>query len=129
MLRHGTSPEGMVLGTMVPIPKGRWANLTNSDNFRAITLSSILGKLFDYIVLVKEEIHLCTSNLQFSFKKGASTSLCTAMIQETVSYFVHGGSNVYIIMLDASKTFDHINYCKLFCVLLDRGVCPSKYVY
>jgi hypothetical protein len=124
MLRHGTSPEGMVLGTMVPIPKGRWANLTNSDNFRAITLSSILGKLFDYIVLVKEESHLCTSNLQFSFKKGASTSLCTAMIQETVSYFVHGGSNVYSIMLDASKAFDRVNYCKLFRVLLDRGVCP-----
>ncbi len=38
MLRHGLSPDGMLFGTMVPIPKGRWAHLSNSVNFRAITL-------------------------------------------------------------------------------------------
>ncbi len=48
----------------------------------------------------KENENLCTSGLQFSFKPGSSTSLCT-MIQETVSYFVHGGSNVYDLLLDA----------------------------
>ncbi len=98
MLRHSMSPNSMVLGTMVPIPKGKWANLTCSDNFRAITLSSILGKILDYIVLDKEASHLCTSYLQFSFKKESSTSQCTSMIQETVSYFVHGGSDVYGLM-------------------------------
>ncbi len=76
---------------MVPIPKARWANLTTSDHFRAITLNSIFGKLIDIIVMNKENENLCTSCLQFSFKPGSSTSLCTAMIQETVSYFVHGG--------------------------------------
>ncbi len=29
MLRHGTSLDGMLLGTMVPLPKGRWANLSS----------------------------------------------------------------------------------------------------
>ncbi len=109
---------------MVPIPKGRWANLTISVNFRAITLISIFGKLIDIIVINKENENLCTSGLQFSFKPGSSTDLCTAMIQETVSYFVHGGSNVYGLPLDASKAFDRVNYFKLFNVLLDRGMCP-----
>ncbi len=27
MLRHGLTPDGMLTGTMIPIPKGRWANL------------------------------------------------------------------------------------------------------
>ncbi len=72
----------------------------------------------------KENENLCTSGLQFSFKPGSSTSLCTAMIQETMSYFVNGGSNVYGLILDASKTFDRVNYFKHFNVLLDRGVCP-----
>ncbi len=114
MLRHGLTPDGILNGTMVPIQKGRWANLSSSDNFRAITLSSILCKLLDVIILTKEEAHLCTSNLQFSFKQGSSTSLCTAMVQETISYYVHNASNVYGLMLDASKAFDHVNYCKLF---------------
>ncbi len=47
MYRHATLPDGMLLVTMVPLPKGRWANLSSSDNFRAITLSSIFGKLLD----------------------------------------------------------------------------------
>lgn len=124
MLRHGTSPDGMLLGTMIPLPKGKWANLTSTENFRAITLSSIFGKLLDFIILCKEEDTLCTSELQFSFKKGSSTTLCTSMAQETVSYFVHNGTNVYGMLLDASKAFDRVNYCKLFRLLLDRGFCP-----
>ncbi len=69
---------------MVPLPKGRWANLSSTDTVRAITLSSIFGKLFDIIILIMEENSLCTSDLQFSFKTGSSPSLCTSMVQETV---------------------------------------------
>ncbi len=123
MLRHGLTPDGMLTGTMIPIPKGRWANLSTSDNFRAITLSNILCKLFDVVILTKEKGSLCTSNLQYGFKQGSPTSLYTAMMQETISYKVHNGSNVYGLMLEASKTFDHVNYCKLFRILLDKKVC------
>ncbi len=68
MLRHGLSQDSMLHGTMVPIRKGRWANVSSSDNFRVITLSSILFKLLDVIVMTKEKDNLCTSNIQFSFK-------------------------------------------------------------
>ena len=27
-------------------------------------------------------------------------------------------------MLDSSKAFDRLNYCKLFRIILNRGVCP-----
>ncbi len=76
------------------------------------------------IVLNKENENLCTSGLQFSFNPGSSTSLCSAMVQETVSYFAHGGTNVCGLVLDASKAFDRVNYYKRFNVLLDGGVCP-----
>ncbi len=124
MLRHGLTPDGMLTGTMIPIQKGRWARFSTSDNFRAITLSSILCKLLDVVILIKEKGSLCTSDLQYGFKQGSSTNLCTAMLQETISYYVHNGSNVYGLMLDASKAFDHVNYCKLFRILLDNKVCP-----
>ncbi len=58
MLHHGISPEGMLNGTMVPIPKGRCEHLTTSDNFRAITLSSIFGTLIDMIAMNKENEYL-----------------------------------------------------------------------
>ena len=78
----------------------------------------------DVVILTKESGNLCSSNLQFSFKSGASTSMCTSMIQETISYYVNNDSNVYGLMLDASKAFDHVNYCKLFRILLEKNICP-----
>ena len=42
-----------------------------------------------------------------------------------LSYYVHKGSNVYGLMLDASKAFYRLNYCKLFDILMKRGVCPT----
>ncbi len=118
MLRHGLTPDGMLTGTMIPIQKGRWARFSTSDNFRAITLSSILCKLLDVVILIKEKGSLCTSDLQYGFKQGSSTSLCTAIEQETISYYVHNGSNVYGLMVDASKAFDGVNYCKLFVLYI-----------
>ena len=124
MIWHGQSPDGMVIGTMVPMPKGKWTNSCLSDNYRAITLSSIIGKLLDIIIMNREDKQLLTSNLQFSFKKGASTSLCTCMVQETVCYFVSKDTNVYGLLLDLSKAFDRLNYIKLFKTLISRNVCP-----
>ena len=51
MLVHGHCPNSMLLGTMVPLAK--FQGTTCSDNFRAITLSSIFTKLFDLIILYK----------------------------------------------------------------------------
>ncbi len=41
MLRHGLTPEVILNGTMVPFPKGRWADFPSSDKFNTITLGSI----------------------------------------------------------------------------------------
>ena len=64
MLRHGVSPEGMLIGTMVPLPKGKWNELNNSKNFRAITISSLFGKLLDRIIIKREKSNLFTNDLQ-----------------------------------------------------------------
>ena len=63
MLRHGHSPKGMLMGTMVPLPKGRWNDLSNSKNFRALTISSLLGKLLDNVILDIESQKLKTNDL------------------------------------------------------------------
>ena len=42
------------------------------------------------------------------------TTLCTFMVLETIEYYKSEGSNVYIMLLDASKVFDRVNYVKLF---------------
>ncbi len=42
----------------------------------------------------------------------------------TVSYFNSKRSNVYFLLLDATKTFDEVNYCKIFSKLLNINLSP-----
>ena len=44
MLVHWHSPDSVLVGTMVPIPEEKRQLACTSDNFRAITLSSIVAK-------------------------------------------------------------------------------------
>ena len=46
-LRHGFSPDSMILGTMISIPKDKKKSLCSSSNYRAIALSSIFSKILD----------------------------------------------------------------------------------
>ena len=123
-LSHGLSPDSMIMGTMIPIPKNRKQSLCNSSNYRAIALRNIFGKILDWVILIKEDSVLCSSHLQFGLKKGMSTTQCTYSMLEMVNYHTFNKSNVFVLMLDDSKAFDRVNYCKLFGELLKRDILP-----
>ena len=67
---------------------------------------------------------MSTSKYQFAYKSGFSTSLCSFLVAETISYYRSRGSNVYMVSLDATKAFDRVQYSKLFNKLIDRDICP-----
>ncbi len=87
--RHGLSPDGMLSGTMITIPKGRWANLSNCEKVRSNTLNSTLCKILDVVILPKK-----VTIYALVIKPSGSTSRCTSMVQETISYYVNYGSNI-----------------------------------
>ena len=124
MLAHGCVPNDFLISTLVPIPKNKRKSLNNSDNYRAIALSSILGKLMDGILLVNCSRVFQTSDLQYGFKQRHSTNQCTFVVNEVIQYYSNNDSNVYMTLIDASKAFDRVQYVKLFKLLLSRNVCP-----
>lgn len=124
LLVHGHVPEVMSISTVIPIPKGKNVNITESVNYRGIALSSIFSKLFDMVILHRYCDLLCSCNLQFGFKRNRSTDMCTMLLKETVSYYVNNDSPVYCTFLDATKAFDRVDYSKLFRLLIRRKV-PS----
>jgi len=65
---------------------------------------------------------LDTSDLQFGFKQQSSTNMCTMVLKETISYYSSHHSSVFCTFLDASKAFDRVNFCKLFRLLIKRGL-------
>ena len=46
------------------------------------------------------------------------------MVLETVEYYKSKGSKVHVMLLNASKAFDRVNYVKLFEKLVKKGMCP-----
>ena len=122
MVVHGHSPNELLNAVLISIPKDLRGNLQSSDNYRGIALCSAITKITDYIFLDKHSDILKTSNLQFAFKEEHSTTMCTSVIKEVISYYNSRDSNVYACCLDASKAFDRLNHGKLFKLLVERGL-------
>ena len=124
MLVHGIAPDELLLGTMIPLIKDTRGNKQCSDNYRALTIGTGMAKILDIVILNQQKDKLSTSNLQFGFKEKSSTTMCTFMALETIERYNNSGSDVHVVLLDASKAFDRVDYIKLFNKLLDRGMCP-----
>jgi len=57
--------------------------------------------------------------------------MCSLVVKETIAYYNAHRSNVYCTMLDATKVFDRVQYCKLFRKLIDRNIPadPKTFAY
>ena len=84
--------------------------MCSNDNYRGISRSNSICKLFDYVCIHTHKDSLQTCDLQFGFNSNHSTVLCTAIYMETINHYVNEGSNVYSCLLDASKAFDRVHW-------------------
>ena len=60
--------------------------------------------------------------MQYGFKKKHSTTQCTFVLEEIIQYYRNRNLSVYLLMLDASKALDMVNYVKLFHLLIDSSL-------
>ena len=81
---HGYMPKGFRDCTLIPIPKSN-KDPSCCQNYCPIRLSS---NLFERIILLKFADLFTTSQLQFGFKPGYSTTLCTGMVKNVVSRYI-----------------------------------------
>ena len=54
--------------------------------------------------------YLCSSDLQFGFKKGYGCNHAIYTVQSTIDYFTLNNSTVNVCALDLSKAFDKVNH-------------------
>lgn len=120
MLLHGYNPACLSKSFIVFIPKNRQGTLTSSENYRGISLCNAITKVLDLVIISKYQCLMKSCNLQFGFKEAHSTTMCTTIFKEIVTYYRNRGTNVYCCFVDATKAFDRVNIGKLFNLLLSR---------
>ena len=118
---HSHIPDDLLVGTMIPLPKDRGLTMF-SDKYRAITLSGCVLKLIDMLILSEDTECMKSDILQYGFKQNSSTTLCTFTMYEICELFTHEKSDVYCLLLDASKAFDRVSYSELFKILMKKGM-------
>ena len=79
-------------------------------------------KIFDWVIILAYNKHLQLDDLQFSYQPNVSTSMCTWMAVETISYFSRNGSDIFSCLMDMSKAFDTVQHSVLFEKLLEQGL-------
>jgi len=92
-------PRNFVTSTVISISKKRNCDLSNGDNFRGISLSSLFKKLFDNVILSNFHENFCTSDSQFELKQHSSTNMGTMILKETVAYYLNKESPVFVLLL------------------------------
>ena len=126
-LIHGHVSDILLVATIIPLLKDKLGDIESSDNYRSIALSSVILKIYDWIVLTLFGDSLNLDELQFSYQKNCSTTMCTWLVVESVSYYTRNGSDVYSCFMDMKKAFDMVKHGTLFRKLIDRKL-PSIYL-
>ena len=82
--------------TIIPLVKCKAGNLSDINNYRAITLSNAITKIMENVLL--QYVH------------STNTTLCTLSFKNTVQYYTSRCSHVFVCFADFSKAFDRVNY-------------------
>ncbi|KAK3097352.1 hypothetical protein FSP39_008944 [Pinctada imbricata] len=116
-------PQQFQCGVIHPIHKrGKDASLCT--NYRGITVSSTIGKVFEHVILrkIEEKLPSEQSSLQFGFTKGMSPLMAALVLSETIVEGIENNVPVYLAYLDTQKAFDVVDHNSMKCKLFHQDV-------
>lgn len=122
-IREGSLPSQFRTGVITPIPK-KDKDHSLLDNYRGITVTAVIGKIFEYTVLhrIEKMISATQSNMQFGFTKGLSPIMAALLVSEIQIDAKENDKPLYLVFRDVKKAFDVVNHDILFNKLYHLGI-------
>lgn len=116
-------PSQFLSGLITPVHK-KGKDPTQCENYRGITVSCILSKTLEHIILnrITHLLPQTQSPLQFGFTKNTSILVSALLINESMVEASDLKIPLYIAFLDAQKAFDVVDHNSLKCKLFEEGI-------
>ncbi len=101
-------PKHFKKGIKLPVFKGSNKDPSNKDDYRGITVTPILSKLFEMYVMRRVEswFYKQIDELQGVGKQGLSSLHSSMLLREIIVHNVERGNPVHVVLLDTRKAFD-----------------------
>lgn len=120
-------PEEWQQGIIVKIPKK--GDHTKCENWRAITLLSVISKVMARIILerIKTKIETRLRQNQAGFRTRRSCTDHIATLRIIIEQALEWQNKMYLNFIDFEKAFDRVNREKMWLILENYGI-PEKYI-
>lgn len=124
ILSTGSYPSCWAEGSITPLHKK--GSPLDPDNYRGITISSCLGKVFGLVLNRRltdfAKKYSLIDDRQSSHKKGARTTDNVFVLKSLFEKYCKKGKNLYVGFIDFRKAFDSIWHEGLFLKLLQNHI-------
>ena len=124
VFESGVFPETWSEGLLAPLHKK--GTKSSPDNYRGITLLSVLGKIFTRILnkrldswAEKYEIYI---EAQYGFRRDRGTTDSVFILNQIINQVLENGKKLYAFFVDFSKAFDRVVHDNLWYKLLKNGI-------
>ncbi|MCG8097222.1 MAG: reverse transcriptase family protein [Candidatus Thiodiazotropha endolucinida] len=115
-------PDSFKSGLIYPIHK-KAKDPRCMENYRGITVSSVLGKLFETVILNRlQNLNEDQSELQYGFTKGLSPTMASLLLSEAVLDSTLSNRPLYIATIEKQKAFDVVSHPVLMVKLYQQGI-------
>lgn len=124
ILSSGHFPQSWMDGLIVPVFKK--GDESDVQNYRGITLVSVISKIFTCILNNRLSDWCAKNNIvsdaQFGFKKGLSTTDAIFCLNSVISHMLNNKKRLYATFIDMRKCFDSVYRNALWFKMSKLGI-------
>ena len=124
ILLSGIYPKNWAVGYISPIFKTGCKE--DPNNYRGITVTGCLGKLFNTILNARLDKYLSENNLinncQIGFSKASRTSDHMFVVKCIIDHYFAKGSKIYSCFVDFKKAFDSVLHTAILIKLVRMDI-------
>lgn len=108
------------------LPKGK-EELDKITNWRPITISSLLLRIYNKILCHRLNQILTTDDRQVGFKPVNGCSMNILWLHHLLKHARHQKRDLYVCLIDVAKAFDSVPHAVIFNAL-ERSLLPSSFI-